>query len=231
MQNANLYRLMTWLSPSFPVGAYAYSHGLESAVDARLVLDSHSLLCWVKSIVQDGSGRVDAILFCAAFRAINDGDQQTRTLRLWEIVEMSAAMRGTSELADESKALGRAFLRTVRVAWPSTELELLIAGLEQEMITYPVAVAIVCAVSEISIENAITAYLHAFASNLVSVGVRLIPLGQSEGQKVLADLEEVALVAALAAQQCFIEDVGSATPLVDWTSMRHETQYTRLYRS
>lgn len=232
MNDTALYRLMTWLSPSFPVGAYGYSHGLEYAVEAGLVHDSASLREWVKGIVTDGTGRVDAIMFCAAFRAVDEA-QGCVTTRLTEIVEMAAAMRGTSELASESLEQGRAFLTTVRAAWPSLHLDGWAAELEREQRTpaYPVAVAVVCALRDITLEAALTAYLHAFVANLVSAGTRLIPLGQIDAQNVVFALEEPVIGAVQVALKCPAGDIGSATPMVDWTCMRHETQRTRLFRS
>ena len=269
MDATALYRLITWLSPSFPVGAYSYSHGLEYAVEVGLVPGATALEGWLTEIIQEGSGRVDAVLFCAAYRAVegverrgglvpypsmgegqDGGDTpypnplpqgerepslalQGQAPTLLQVVETAAAMRGTAELAMESLAQGRAFLDTVLSARCCPDLEIWAEDLKRmEMaIAYPVAVAVVCAVNEIPLETALSAYLHAFAANLVSAGVRLIPLGQTDGQKVIAALEESVITAAQEALKCQWADLGSATPMVDWTSMQHETQYTRLFRS
>jgi urease accessory protein len=230
MQSSDLYRLLNWFLASFPVGAYAYSHGLEYAATAGLVDDRALLQEWVHSIIRDGSGRVDSALLCAAYRAVGAaaGSQE-----LSAVSELAAALRGTSELARESLTQGGAFLATVRASWPYPELDRWVATLERQRIepAYPVAVALVCAVKGIPLEPAVTAYLHAFAAALVSAGVRLIPLGQTDGQRVLAALEEPVLTAVQEALHCPLENIGSATPMVDWTSMQHETQPTRLFRS
>ena len=232
MDAAALYRLMTWLSPSFPVGSYSYSHGLEYAVEAGLVWNRTTLEDWVKAIIQDGSGHIDAILFCAAYRAFRE-TEGSASWSLPEVVETAQAMRGSAEQMVESQDQGRAFLDAVRGAWPSPELERWAQDLADRQMApaYPVAVAFACAVNQIPMEIALSAYLHAFVASLVSAGMRLIPLGQMDGQKVMAALEAPVITATQVALGCPLEDLGAATPMVDWTSMRHETQYTRLFRS
>jgi urease accessory protein len=150
-----------------------------------------------------------------------------------EVVETSAAMRGSAELMVESLAQGRAFLDTVRGAWRSPELESWAEELTHMQMApaYPVSIAVVCAMNQIPLESGLSAYLHAFAASLVSAGIRLIPLGQMDGQKVMAALEAPVITATQVALECPLEDLGAATPMVDWTSMQHETQYTRLFRS
>lgn len=224
--DAALYRLMAWLSPSFPVGAFSYSHALEAAVEEGKLRDRTQLSAWVAWIVAQGAGRSDASLFCAAWRAVTADD----TAAFRETAELAPALRGTSELALESAGPGAAFLTTVQAAWP----ELTIAPWADSLAAPPaycIAVALAAALAEIPLAPALTAYLHGFAANLVSAGVRLIPLGQTDGQRAIADLAPVIAAAAEAAQTRPLEDLGSAAPMVDLLSMRHETQYTRLFRS
>jgi urease accessory protein len=224
-----LCRLMTWLSPSFPVGAYAYSHGLEYAVESGMVGDAGQLARWVAGILAFGGGRIDAGLFRWAWEAARDGDAGS----LARAVERGEVMRGSAETALESMAQGRAFLDTVLRAWPQPRIyewrdELAAAAREP---AYPVAVGVCCAVAGIPLRPALTAYLHAFAANLVSAGVRLIPLGQTAGQQAMAALEQPVLDAVGDAIDRELEDLSAAALMADWTSMQHETQYTRLFRS
>ena len=224
-----LMRLLTWLSPSFPVGAFSYSHGIEYAVEAGLVHDRETLTDWVKTIVARGAGRLDSAMFCRAHRAalIDDRSELADTLA-W-----ADALRGTAELARESAAQGEAFLLTARVVWPDLRLEALAEQAEGDRrpVAYAVAVAVVAAVHGIALVPALTAFVHATAANLVSAGVRLVPLGQTDGQRALAALEPVILAVVADVQTRDFADIGSAAPVVDWASMRHETQYTRLFRS
>jgi urease accessory protein len=222
MIDAALYRLMTWLSPAYPVGAYGYSHGIEFAVEAGLVRDRASLVDWVATVVERGAGRVDAAIFAAAWRAVADGDDA----RLAETIALAKAWRGTSETALESAAQGAAFVATTRAAWPHPRL----ARLPRDT---PLAVAVGAAAAAhgIDLDSALIAYLQAFAANLVSAGVRLIPLGQTDGQLAVAALEGVIVAAARAAPAADLDTFGTAAPVADWCSMRHETQYTRLFRS
>ena len=221
-----LYRLMTWLSPSYPLGAYSYSHGLEFAVEAGFVSNRVSLRNWVTSAVTVGAGRSDGALLAAAWRAAADADHAS----LDAAVELAGAWRGTAETALESRAQGAAFLATTRASWPHPGLDEL-ALKQGGDIALPVAVGAAAALHDVPLAAVITAFLHSFAANLVSAGLRLIPLGQTDGQLVIADLEPVILAASESVLATPLDQIGTATPMLDWCSMRHETQYTRLFRS
>ncbi len=223
--DAALYRLMTWLSPAYPVGAFSYSHGLEYAVEAGLVRDAATLGDWVETVLEAGTGRSDAALFAEAYRAAAARD----AARLDRVTALASAWRSASEMALESAAQGAAFLAATSAAWPHEALAAFRA--RHESAALPVAVAVACAAHGVALDLALPAYLQAFAANLVSAGVRLIPLGQSDGQRVIAGLERSVAAAAEAAEATPLDAIGTAAPLIDWCSMRHETQYTRLFRS
>jgi urease accessory protein len=224
-----LYRLMTWLSPGFPVGGYTYSHGIEYAVEAGLVGDRESLRGWIGDILLHGSGRVDGALVGAAWSAVAADDADA----LARVSEIAEVFRGTAETAVESLAQGKAFLDAVRGAWPHPRLDGWVQELELigRSPTYPVAVGVAAAVAAVPRRPAVTGYLHSFAANLVSAGVRLVPLGQSDGLRAMATLEQTVRATTESALDGDPDDIGTATFMVDWTSMRHETQYTRLFRS
>jgi len=222
-----LYRLLAWLSPSYPVGAFSYSHGIETAVEEGFVKDRASLVAWLQSVLLQGTGVVDGALFAAAWRAAQAGD--------WAafdgIAERAAAWRGTSEMALESRQQGGSFLSITRTAWPHPALDAVHERLAGEL-SLPVAVALAAAVHGIDLEQALAGYLHAFTANLISAALRTVPLGQTDGQLALAALETAvrqAVEGALAVTS--LDEVGTAAPLLDWCSLRHETQYTRLFRS
>jgi urease accessory protein len=221
-----LYRLVTWLSPSYPLGAFSYSHGLEYAVEAGLVRNRDALRGFVATAVSAGAGRSDGALLAAAWRATKAGDRAA----LDEVAELASAWRGTAETALESRAQGAAFLATTRNAWPHPLLDALALRHRGE-VALPVAVGVAAAAHEVLLAETLTAYLHGFAGTLVSAGVRLIPLGQSDGQRVIATLEPVIADAARAVLATPLEEIGTAAPVIDRCSMRHETQYTRLFRS
>jgi urease accessory protein len=229
ISTTGVYRLAVWLSPAFPVGAYTYSSGIEHAVEAGLVIDAESLFAWVAAMLRTGQGRVDADFFRDAYAAAADGSEED----LATVAEMADAMRGTRELALESASQGDAFLSAVRAAWPEPRLDALAAQLAalRRKPAYAVAVGVTAAVHAVPRREALTAFLHAVAANLVSAGLRLIPLGQTDGQRVTARLEPVVVRAADDALRRSRSDIGAATPMVDWTSIQHETQYTRLFRS
>lgn len=224
-----LLRLMAWLSPAFPVGGYTYSHGIEYAVEIGTVHDAETLAEWIEGLVLFGGGRLDADLFRAAWTAAEKEDKDA----LAETVDWANALRGTSETALESRSQGRAFLSTVRAVWPDPWQDDWADALAAEGIhpAHAVTVAVAAARIGVPLKESLAAYLHAFTANLVSAGVRLVPLGQTDGQKVIARLEPVLLEAASVAMERSWEDLGSAAVMADWTSMKHETQYTRLFRS
>ena len=222
-----LYRLLAWLSPAYPIGAFSYSHGVETAVEEGFIKDRPSLVAWLETVLTGGTGRVDGALFAAAWRAAEGRDWPAFDA----IAERAAAWRGTSEMALESRQQGGSFLSITRTAWPHADLEAVHERLAGE-IALPVAVALAAAAHGIALEMALGGYLHAFTANLISAAVRTVPLGQTDGQRALAGLEGAVrrtVEAALAVTD--LDEVGTSTPLLDWCSLRHETQYTRLFRS
>jgi urease accessory protein len=221
-----LYRLLAWLSPAYPIGGFSYSHGIETAVEEGFVINRVSLVAWLQTVLQAGTGCVDGALFAAAWRAAAAKDWPAFDA----VAERAAAWRGTSEMALESRQQGGSFLSITRAAWPHPDLD---AGHERLAgeIALPVAVALAAAAHGIAIEAALEGYRHAFTANLISAAVRSVPLGQTDGQIALASLEGVVQKAVEAALVSDLDEVGTATPLLDWCSMRHETQYTRLFRS
>jgi urease accessory protein len=224
LTDAKLQRLLAWLSPAFPVGAYTYSHGLEAAVEAGVVTTADDLAQWLEAVLCHGSGLSDAIFLGEAWRRIHAGDD----VDLGRLAERAIAFQPAAELRLEAAQQGRAFLLAVARAWPCPAL----LRLEQvNPLPYPIVVGVACAGHEIPLRCSSTAYLHAFAANLVSAGVRLIPLGQSDGLAVLARLEPTIGKVTEQALESGIDDLASAVPMLDWYAMRHETQYTRLFRS
>lgn len=226
---AALYRLFVWLSPAYPVGAYSYSHGLEQAVEAGLVRDRADLVAWLDTVLRHGGGWQDAVLFAHAHHAATAGGTGWAALR-----RLAHALSGTGELALETRAQGEAFARASLASWPDADgrlAELLDTGEDGPALTYPLAVAAVAACHRIPLALALPAHLQAFAANLVSAAVRLVPLGQTDGQRATAALEPVVLAVAASAPAVPLDDLGTATLMVDLCSMRHETQYTRLFRS
>jgi len=229
LSGVRLQRLMTWLSPAFPVGAFSYSHGLEAAVEAGMVTNREEMSSWIETIILVGTGRVDAALLRAAHGAVTGDDAAGL---LWAL-ERGDAMRPTRELGLESLSQGAAFAGAAARHWSSPNLERLaqLAERESREVAYPVAVGVAAADHGIPLLPALEAYLHGFAANIVSAGVRAVPLGQSDGLHVLAMLEPIIIEAAGAALARPVEDLGSATVMVDWASSVHETQYSRLFRS
>ena len=223
----DLLLLQSWLSPAFPVGGYAYSHGIEYAVQAGLVVDRAGLVDWLDTLLRHGAGLNDGVLLAAAWRAAEEGDMP----RLARLRELSAAFRGSAELGLESSAQGAAFLLAVRAAWPHPQLERCMAESGDAALTLPFVVGVACAAHGIALGTVLPLYLQAFAAQLVNAAVRLVPLGQSEGLRAVAALEGAIAQTSAAALLANPEDLGGAALVVDWTSISHERQHTRLFRS
>jgi urease accessory protein len=221
---AALYRLMAWLSPAYPVGAFSYSSGIEWAVEAGDITDATALQRWLTTMIGSGGGFCDATLMVHAYRATAGNDEQA----LKDVAELAAAFAPSRERFLETTAQGRAFIEATNAAWPCLALSRLAAT---GPLAYSVAVGLATAGHDIPLEPALTAFLHAVAANLISAGVRLVPLGQTDGQRVLASLEPVIATTASRALVTSLDDIGGAAFRADIASMRHERQYTRLFRS
>jgi len=211
-----LLRLMAWLSPAFPTGGFAYSHGLEWAVEAGDIKDGDSLRVWLTDVVTNGSGRSDTILLRHAHRAAAD------PVALCEIVSLASAIAPARERRDEALNQGRAFQLAV-APWTNTHLP--------EDAPYSVTVGAAAGTQEIPEDDTAVAFLQAFTTSLISAAVRLVPLGQTAGLKVLAALETTILATASETKTATLDDVGGCAFRSDLAAMRHETQYTRLFRS
>lgn len=205
--------LHQWLSPAFPVGAFTCSHGLEWEVAAGRVTSAAALDAWLRDCLAHGAGRTDAILLAAAYRATPE--------TLAEVAELADALAPSSERRAETMEQGAAFARTAGT----------IHGLELDPAAYPVSVGRAARLLDLPLDLTLRIFVQAFAANLVSAAVRLVPLGQTEAQGVLLGLSRLIAQVAEDAVPGDLEAIGSASPLIDLASMRHETQGTRLFRT
>ncbi|WP_375552702.1 urease accessory protein UreF [Rhodophyticola porphyridii] len=205
-----LLRLTQWLSPGFPVSAYAYSHGLEAAMEAGEVTDAASLSLWIEGVLRAGAGRNDAILLG---RAMAGEDPAS-------LAEHAEALVGSAERWEETRDQGAALARTLTAM-----------GHPVPPLPYPVALGVAAAGLAVPAETVARLMLHAFAANLVSAGVRFIPLGQSQGQAVLAGLHGAVAEVAAKAAGATLDDLGGAAFGADLAAMIHERLEVRLFRS
>jgi urease accessory protein len=221
--SARLLKLMTLLSPAFPVGSFAYSHGLETLIVDGTLGNAEEMRLWLTDLLEMGSIWNDAALFCQAHAAAMECD----SARLSALAELALALTGSKERHLETMAQGRAFIDAASAGWPSPS----IAHFQQADVPYPVAVGAVAADHRIEAEAAAAAYLNALCTSLVSVCVRLIPLGQSAGVRLLASLHPRIAATAKRAAASTLDDLGSATILSDIAAMRHETLHSRVFRT
>ncbi|MDR4307912.1 urease accessory protein UreF [Chelatococcus sambhunathii] len=218
--------LLAWLSPAFPVGGYAYSHGLEQAVEDGDVKDEASLEAWLADAMALGFGRNDAILLQAAHRAAAACDVAS----LAAINELALAFAPTKELHLETSQQGRSFLDAALAAWSNERLTEIGEALDGP-VAYPVAVGAAAAAHGVPAAEAAAAFLVAIAQALVSAGVRLAPIGQTSGARIVGRIAPLAREIAEETASLAVDDLANATFRLDLGSARHETQYTRLFRS
>ena len=216
-----LLKLLTWLSPAFPTGGFAYSHGLEWAVEAGDIKTEGDLAAWLDDVLRHGAGRTDAILLRHAHRA-------DALPALASVAELAAAAQPGRERQAETLGQGGAFALAAAV-WGAPLLADLLAA--DGPVPYPVAVGALAAAHGVAEDDAALGFLHAFTANLVSAAVRLVPLGQTAGLRVLARLEAAVADVTADSRAADLDDLGGACFRSDIAAMRHETQYTRLFRS
>lgn len=214
MSNAGLHKLVQWLSPSYPVGSFSYSHGLEWAISEGEISDTSTLETWLRDILNHGAGRNDAILLAHAYRAASPAE-------LADIAELATAFNPSAERLLETQSQGAAFAKTTRTVWPA----------ELPNMPYPVAVGAAACQHDLPLDNTIALYLHSFTANLVSAAVRFVPLGQTEGQAVLSRLFDTIGNITAVAQTATLNDLGGCAFRADMASMKHESLPTRIFRT
>lgn len=205
--------LLAWFSPSYPVGAYSHSHGLEAEIAAGRVASGGDLADWLRLVLARGGGRSDAILLCHAWRAGAGA--------LADLAELAAALAPSAERQQETMAQGAAFVRVTSEVW----------GTDPAPMPYPVAVGAAAARLGLPLQPTVAAFLHGFAANIVSAAVRFLPLGQTEGQRVLAGLLPLIDLVAAEALTASLDDLGSAAFGADLAAMEHETMPVRIFRT
>ena len=233
---SRLLLLRNWMSPTFPVGGFAYSHGLEWAIESGKVSDAASLRQWIGDLIIHGSGWNDAVLFSACWDVV-DGE---------ELNELALALCTSQERYLETTMLGQAFAVAASTfnrhpgesRGPLNQCRTeqaqgmpAFAGMTEKEVAYPVAAGMACREAGIARDDALLAWLQQFASAQVSVAVRLVPLGQSRGLEVLRDLIPVIAETAKRAAHATLDDLGSSTIAADIAAMKHETQEPRIFRT
>ena len=220
---AGTLHLMAWLSPSFPVGAFAYSHGLETAVDAGDVVDAATLETWLADLATHGALRNDAIIVSAAWRAARQADRDG----LHAVNELALALCPARERHLETSGMGDAFAGTIKAAWGEAACPLL----PDRPVAYPVAFGAACAMQNLPLGQCAEAFGLAFIGNMISAAVRLGAVGQTDGQRVTAALLPSLRHLADFAVDATLDDLGGCVFRSDLAAMQHETLYSRLFRS
>lgn len=217
-----LLPLLIWTSPAFPVGAFTYSHGLETAAEDGLIRDAATLAAWLDDLLQHGSARNDAILVAAAWRVSDEGDAAA----LGQVNDLALALCPSRERHLEATAQGRAFATAIRAAWPKA-----VATWPDGDLTYAVAFGAACGTAGLPLPAALEAFVLAFVANLVSAAIRLGTVGQTDGMRVTAALTPLVRALAAEAAAATLDDLGGCAQQSDIAALRHETLYSRLFRS
>ncbi|KRE17193.1 urease accessory protein UreF [Bosea sp. Root483D1] len=225
MQGA-LLPLMIWLSPAFPVGGFAYSHGLEWAFEVGDLTDAEGLADWLDALIEHGALRNDLILFAACWRASDEGDAKG----LREAAELALALANSAERRLETVTQGNAFVAAIGTSWPCASIDALRAAWPGD-VSYPVAVGVAASGHGLPLLLSLEAFALAFVANLVSAAIRLGMIGQTDGQRIIARLAPALREAAVRAEAMALDDLGGCVFRSDLASLRHETQYSRLFRS
>jgi len=215
----DLQKLLTWLSPAFPVGAFAWSAGLETAIAKGWVQDRATTQSWIKGLLAHGSLKTDAILLAHAHASASD------QAGLQELADLCLALTPARERHEEITITGQAFVSAAK-AWPSPVFAIL-----PKPCPYPIAVGAIAASHGIAVSATLLAYLTATVHAQVSVAVRLVPIGQSDGLAIMAALETVISALAKLCQHAALDDIGTIAYAADIAQMAHETQTTRIFRS
>ncbi len=223
--------LFLWLSPAFPIGSFAYSHGLEWAVASEAIVTPEDLFEWIATLIQHGSGRNDLLLLASSFRAMQEGDEQLAQ----EINQLALALSPSRERRLETVSQGNAFIKAIQDAWPHEHLPLWLKMGEDltkgEELSYPVAVAIAASVHGLALQAVLDHFIMAYVANLISAATRLSVIGQTQGQKLLSALMPAMQTQVNAALEGSLDDLGGFSLCSDIASMQHETQYSRMFRS
>ncbi len=206
---ASFLMLLNWMSPTFPIGSFAYSHGLEQAIADGRLSTQDDVECWISELLRHGSGWNDAVIFAQCWHGNPN--------------ELALALTGSAERFAETTQLGRNFNIAASV-WTAEELH-------TDIMAYPVAAGLACKRMNIPQELALSAFLQGFCSSLVSVAVRLVPLGQTSGLKILRNLAPQISATAQRAVTATVDDLGSHCIAADIAAMQHETLDTRIFRT
>lgn len=224
MNEPALLRLLQLVSPALPVGAYSYSEGLEVLIEQGRICDRNTLQNWLSQELRDGSIRVETAILWRAYHCLAQAD--LTGLQAWN--QWLSATRETRELRQQNWQMGQSLCRLLAELLPALRPELAMIGLP---CNFAIAFALASHAESIPPETALLGYLYSWSANLISAGVRLIPLGQTEGQQIQRSLQACLLPTAQEISQLSDEDLGSCSWGLSLASMTHETQYTRLFRS
>ena len=223
---SDLQTVLTWFSPSYPIGSYAYSHGLEYAVEEGLVKDPQTLLGWIRDLLFFGTGYNDSIII----NSIYDSVANDNCVEFDYISQIANAIKPTKEIALESYQQGVSFKNILMDVYSNSNLTFYLNRLD-DCITYPSVVGVAGGIFEVEKKLLLHSYLHAFTSNILSAALRIMPIGQTEIQKIIFQMKGNVEEMTNKSLGLSLSDLGSSVFISDWASSKHQNQYTRLFRS
>ena len=229
--DAPLLQLIWLASPALPIGGFSYSEGMESAIDAGLVTNEASVAAWLLEQLHLTQARGDLAVAAQAIEAWRAGDNN----RIAQLDAWVLQTRETSELRQQSEQMGRSLVEWLKAVQPElvegSAPASASTGSAQTHYTYPVAFALAASATGATTRDCLLAFAFGWAENMVQAALKSVSLGQSSGQRVLGRLAREIPAAVDVALALHDEDRQAFSPMLAILSARHETQYSRLFRS
>ena len=215
----NILKLLTWNNQSFPIGSYSFSSGLEYAVETKIVFSSYQLLNWLKDLLTYGSLQSDSILLAETWKL----KKKKQCNKILELNQFAVSLNQSHEKYIENYEQGRAFIKVAQDAWGHNFIN--------KHLIFPIAYACSAAQENISLDDSLQSFIHSNLGNLLAAGIKLIPLGQTDGQKIQVELNKHIDKEYRCIKKRNLNSIGSCAWANDIISMRHENQYTRIFRT
>ena len=216
---SNILKLLTWNNQSFPIGSYCFSSGLEFAVEYKIIKTGKELQYWLKDLLRYGSLHSDALILLEACKLANKKEDK----KINDLNNFAISLNQSYEKYIENYEQGKSFMKITEDAWNHSFIS--------KKLVFPIAYALASVQENINIEDTLICYLHSSLCNLLAAGIKLVPLGQTEGQKIQIELNKYIEIEYKNLLKKSINDIGNCGWVNDIISMKHENQYTRIFRT
>ena len=214
-----ILKLLTWNNQSFPIGSYCFSSGLEFAVESKLIQSGKDLQYWLNDLLKYGSLYSDALILLEAWKLASKKENN----KINDLNNFAVSLNQSNEKYIENYEQGKSFIKITEDAWNHKYIS--------KKLVYPIAYAVAAVQENINMEDVLICYLHSSLCNLLAAGIKLIPLGQTEGQKIQIALNTYIEEEYKNILKKNFNDIGNCGWVNDIISMKHENQFTRTFRT